>query len=68
MFLPNPIAQGQFVRPSRFEKDKGTKYHLDWGRYAIYNGFDFRHTLYIDQYAVNLSFWADNQWIMKEDL
>lgn len=68
MFLPNPIAQGQFVRPDRFTANKDAQYHISWGRYGIYNGFDFRHTLYIDQYAVNLSFWADNQWIMKEDL
>ncbi len=56
-------------RPDRFDETKrDEKYHSDWGRYAIANGFDQMHSSHINQIGVNTNFFFDQQWVIEEDL
>ncbi len=56
-------------RPNRFEvKSRGPKYHTDWGRYAIANGFNMMHYEHLNQMNLNTNFFFDRQWLLEEDL
>lgn len=55
-------------RPDRFQETKrGEKYHSDWGRYAIANGFDAQHMDHQNQINLNTAFFFDQQWVAEED-
>jgi len=55
-------------RPNRFqETSRGEKYHVDWGRYCIANGFSMMHSEHINQINLNTNFFFDRQWIIEED-
>jgi len=64
----------QSTRPNRYETSKyeqgknDPKYHLDYGRYCIFNGNNTLNTTFNLNAYVNRSFWLGNQWICEEDL
>ena len=62
------FIQGNQNKPNRLLDKKDVKYHIDYGRYALWAGWDYRHNLFLQQYYINKCFFADNQWIFEEDL
>ncbi len=60
------IEKGE--RPNRFQTTaRDEKYHTDWGRYAISNGFNSYHEDFLNQVNLNRNFIFDRQWVLEED-
>ena len=56
-------------RPDRFNNtDRDEQYHIDFGRYAMYNGFSSEHSNFINTYEENMRFYKGDQWFYDEDL
>lgn len=67
-YMPNVIGSN-VNKPNRFTDDRNSiKYHADYSRYCIYNGFDTRYSSFQLQSSMNRNFWRGNQWILSEDL
>ena len=61
------LTQGQ-DRPDRYQTtERDDKYHTDWGRYAISNGFNTYHEEFLNQVYLNRNFVFDRQWLLEED-
>jgi len=55
-------------RPNRYQTtERDEKYHIDWGRYAISNGFNSYHQEFLNQVYLNRNFVFDRQWVLEED-
>jgi hypothetical protein len=57
------------TRPNRLTQTKDEKYHLSWGRYAIWAGYNNPiHTLWINRVLTHEQFYIGNQWFIQEDI
>src|SRR3989304_1001403 len=56
------------TRPDRLISNKDEKYDSEMARYCIYAGDNDIRQKWAYQSWINYNFWANNQWILNEDL
>lgn len=63
------IPFGADYKPSKLEKNKSEKYHLQMARFFVNRGiFDSRHTHWVRKIKKLKDFYTGNQWVQTEDL
>lgn len=59
---------GKDTRPSRVEANKDKKYDCEMGRYAVTSGLNNMHNEFVRKTKLNKNFYANKQWVEREDL
>jgi hypothetical protein len=72
--MSNFLVPTKSEKPNRLDpaaypnKDTNEQYHLDYGRWALYNAYSGSHEKWRLQTRINKRFYKNDQWFKTEDL